>query len=95
MRFVRFRMLRTKRDISRRGVLRSTGGTIGALLATGIASEKPDDVVEVNVGYHNARGRRAAYTAVSNVVRTFAVVPASNFDDLEVDTILRTFSVSS
>lgn len=40
--------------------------------ATGLASAKPDDLVEVNIGYRGNVGRRAAVNAASNVVRSFA-----------------------
>ena len=40
--------------------------------ATGLASAKPDDLVEVNVGYRGSVGRRAAVNAASDVVRSFA-----------------------
>ena len=65
-------MPRDANHISRRSVLKTTGGALGALSATGIASAEPDDLVEVNVGYRNAVGRRAAASAASDVVRSFA-----------------------
>ena len=65
-------MSRDDNGVSRRKVLQTTGGALGALGATGIASAKPDDLVEVNVGYRNLAGRQAAVSAASDVVRSFA-----------------------
>lgn len=65
-------MPRNANDVSRRTVLRTTGGALGTLGATGIASAKPNDLVEVNVGYRGDRGRQATVSAASDVVRSFA-----------------------
>ena len=65
-------MPRNANDVSRRSVLRTTGGALGALGATGLASAKPDDFVEVNVGYRSGAGRRAMISAANDVVKSFA-----------------------
>jgi len=65
-------------DVSRRTVLKTTGGSLLALGTTGLASADPDDLVRVNVGFKSDRGRRAALDAADEVVRQF------NFDALTI-----------
>jgi subtilisin len=65
-------MPRDANHISRRSVLKTTGGALGVLSATGIASAGPNDLVEVNVGYRNSSGQQAVASAASNIIRSFA-----------------------
>lgn len=58
--------------VSRRTVLRTTGGSLLALGAGGTASADPDDLVTVNVGFASERGRNAALDAANETVREFA-----------------------
>ncbi|MFC7080086.1 S8 family serine peptidase [Halorussus caseinilyticus] len=57
--------------VSRRTVLKTTGGSLLAVGAGGLASADPDDVVRVNVGFDSEAGRAAAREAASEVVREF------------------------
>lgn len=59
-------------QLTRRNVLRATGGAMAGLAATGLAAAAPDDLVEVNVGIDNQAGRARALDAASDVVREFA-----------------------
>ena len=59
---------------TRRGVLRTVAGGVGASGLVGVAagSDDEDATVEVNVGYDTAQGRRAAERAATRVARRFA-----------------------
>jgi subtilisin len=57
---------------TRRNVLRVVGGAAGTAGVSGLASAKPGDRREVNVGFDGPAGRRAAEQAASDVKRTFA-----------------------
>ncbi|MFC4356673.1 S8 family peptidase [Halobium salinum] len=59
-------------DTSRRNVLRVVGGAVGTAGVSGLASAKPSDELEVNVGFSTPAGRRAAEQAATDVKRTFA-----------------------
>jgi subtilisin len=69
-------MLGNDREHTRRNVLKATGGALAGLGVTGLASAAKPNTVEVNVGYSDARGKRAAKAEASEVVREF------NFDAL-------------
>ncbi|WP_276301566.1 S8 family peptidase [Halorussus lipolyticus] len=71
--------MRFDKNVSRRNVLRATGGAFAGTAATGLASAAPDRTVEVNVGFASKSGRLAALDAASDVVR--------EFDSLDVVTI--------
>ncbi|MFC7212896.1 S8 family peptidase [Saliphagus sp. GCM10025334] len=58
--------------VDRRTVLKAVGGTLATAGVSGLAAADPDDVVEVNVGFSNGRGRTAALEAASDTVREFA-----------------------
>ncbi len=58
-------------DLSRRDALKATGGLAGAAATSGLASADPGDKVEVNIGFRNRRGRKAAENAAASVVRKF------------------------
>ncbi|SIR08866.1 subtilisin [Haladaptatus litoreus] len=60
-----------KGSVSRRNVLKATGGAAAAISVTGFANAKPDDLVEVNVGVKDASGRAMARNAADDVVREF------------------------
>ena len=66
------RMADNSSRLSRRSVLRATGGAVAGLAATGFAAADPDDLVEVNVGFANRTGRAKAVDAATEVVREFA-----------------------
>jgi subtilisin len=70
-------MVDTPTDTTRRDVLKATGGTIAGLSLVGVATAEPN-TVEVNVGYSDERGRSAALSKASSVVREF------NFDAMTV-----------
>ncbi|USZ67915.1 S8 family peptidase [Halorussus salilacus] len=53
-------------------MLQTTGGSLLALGAGGVASAAPDDTVEINVGFKSERGRKAALDAADETVREFA-----------------------
>jgi subtilisin len=57
--------------ISRRQLLRAAGGTAATFGMSGLANAKPTDRVEVNIGYRDTDGEQAAFTAASDVVRSF------------------------
>jgi subtilisin len=58
--------------ISRRQLLRAAGGTAATFGISGFASAEPGDRVEVNIGYRDRNGQQAAFTAASDVVRSFS-----------------------
>ncbi|WP_435153804.1 S8 family peptidase [Haladaptatus sp. DFWS20] len=64
-------MARKVNDVSRRNVLKLTGGSLAMASTTGLAAAKPNDTVEVNIGFKSGRGRSAALSAASDVVRDF------------------------
>lgn len=57
--------------LSRRNALRTIGATAGASALSGLAAAAPDDEVEVNVGFVNGAGRRAAERKATETVRRF------------------------
>ncbi|UPW00214.1 hypothetical protein M0R88_17080 [Halorussus gelatinilyticus] len=61
-----------EQSISRRTVLKTTGGSLLTVGAGGLASADPGEEVRVNVGFASERGRSAALGAASSVVREFA-----------------------
>jgi subtilisin len=65
--------------VSRRNVLKVAGGSLATASASGLAMAKPDDIVEVNVGFSGERGRSAARSRADDVVR--------EFDSIDVVTI--------
>jgi subtilisin len=73
-------MLRKVNSVSRRNILKVAGSSLGAVSIGGFATAKPDETVEMNVGYKSETGRQAARNAASNVVREF------NFDALTIRT---------
>ncbi|WP_458205328.1 S8 family peptidase [Haladaptatus sp. NG-SE-30] len=64
-------MVRKANGVSRRNVLKLTGGSLAVTGVAGLAAAAPDDTVEVNVGFKSDRGRSAALSAASDVVRDF------------------------
>jgi subtilisin len=69
-------MLEKSNGVSRRKVLQTAGGSLAAVSVTGLAAAKPDDTVEVNVGFSSERGRQKALDAASDVVREFNSIDA-------------------
>ncbi|EFW90366.1 peptidase S8/S53 subtilisin kexin sedolisin [Haladaptatus paucihalophilus DX253] len=65
-------MPRNKNGVSRRNVLKVTGGATAGLAVTGFANAKPSDRVRVNIGYTGESGRRAALDAASVVHHDFS-----------------------
>ncbi|MCO8244143.1 MULTISPECIES: S8 family peptidase [unclassified Haladaptatus] len=65
-------MPRNEKAVSRRNVLRATGGATAGLAVTGFANAKPTDKVRVNVGYRGKAGKRAAMDASSKVHHDFS-----------------------
>ncbi|WP_276301567.1 S8 family serine peptidase [Halorussus lipolyticus] len=61
-----------EQTISRRSVLKTTGGSLLAVGAGGLASAAPDEEVRANVGFESDAGRTAAFDAANEVVREFA-----------------------
>ena len=57
--------------VSRRKLLKITGGSLAMVGAGGLASAKPDTKVEVNVGYSAPAGRDVALNAATDVTRRF------------------------
>ncbi|WP_276301571.1 S8 family peptidase [Halorussus lipolyticus] len=57
--------------VLRRNVLKTVGGSVATVGATGLAGADPGDTVEVNVGFSSERGRQQALDAASDVVRVF------------------------
>ncbi|RBI64306.1 peptidase S8 [halophilic archaeon] len=72
-------MVNKANGVSRRNVLKLAGGSLAAASASGLAAAKPDDTVEVNVGFSSGRGRAAARKQANEVVR--------EFDSIDVVTI--------
>jgi subtilisin len=72
-------MLRNNKGTTRRDALKLAGGATAASGLTGLASAKKGDLVEVNVGYSEKSGLRAAKSAASNVGREF------NFDAVTIE----------
>ncbi len=62
--------------VSRRKMLKLTGGSIAAAGATGLAAAKPMDKVEVNVGFKSARGRAMTRDSADDIVREFDSIDA-------------------
>ncbi|UPV74125.1 S8 family serine peptidase [Halorussus limi] len=60
-----------EQSISRRTVLKTTGGSLLAVGAGGLAGADPGETVRVNVGFASERGRSAALDAADDVVREF------------------------
>jgi len=70
-------MVRNTSAVSRRNVLKLTGGTLGSVALTGVAAADPDEGrVVVNVGFEDDRARRRARKASEAVVREFDSIPA-------------------
>ncbi|HZE17137.1 MAG TPA: S8 family peptidase, partial [Mycobacterium sp.] len=69
-------MARKANGVSRRNILKVTGGSIAAAGATGLASAKPTDKVEVNVGFKSARGRAMTRDSADEVIREFDSIDA-------------------
>lgn len=57
--------------VSRRQLLQTIGGTAALASFGGLAAARPDDVVEVNVGYDKESGRQATISASNQTVREF------------------------
>nr|WP_266077210.1 S8 family peptidase [Haladaptatus caseinilyticus] len=57
-------------------MLKLAGGSLAVAGASGFAAAKPNDKVEVNIGFSSEGGRKAALNAANDVVREF------NFDAL-------------
>ncbi|RBI64305.1 peptidase S8 [halophilic archaeon] len=72
-------MVKKANGVSRRNVLKLAGGSLATATASGLAAAKPDDTVEVNVGFSNERGLSAAQNGADDVVR--------EFDSIDVVTI--------
>lgn len=64
-------MRENKKQVSRRKLLQTVGGAAALVGFGGIASARPDDVVEVNVGYDHESGRQATVAAADQTVREF------------------------
>jgi subtilisin len=58
--------------------LKGVGASVATAAASGLAAAKPDDTVEVNVGFRAESGRKAALDAAEDVVRQF------NFDAVTI-----------
>ncbi|WP_458188728.1 S8 family serine peptidase [Haladaptatus sp. NG-WS-4] len=69
-------MSRKANGVSRRNVLKLTGGSLATASASGLAAASPDDTVEVNVGFSSERGLSAARDAATDVVREFNSIDA-------------------
>jgi subtilisin len=63
--------MRFENGVSRRSVLRVTGGSLASLTASGLAAGDAPERVEVNVGFAGQSGRSAALGAADDVVREF------------------------
>nr|WP_276282105.1 S8 family peptidase [Halorussus sp. DT72] len=58
--------------MSRRNVLKGVGASVATAAAgSGLAAAKPDDTVEVNVGFKSEKGRKQTLDAATEVVREF------------------------
>ncbi|UPV74122.1 S8 family peptidase [Halorussus limi] len=65
-------MIRNDNGVSRRNVLKGVGASVAtAGVGSGLAAAKPDDTVEVNVGFASERGRQAALSQAEETVRKF------------------------
>src|SRR6056297_2001180 len=64
-------MIGNDNGVSRRSVLKTAGGSLAAMGATGLAAAKPDDKVEVNVGFKSEKGKQMALSQANDVVRKF------------------------
>jgi subtilisin len=64
-------MSRKSSGVSRRTALKTTGGSLAAVAASGFASAEEGDLVRINVGYSAGDGRKAALDAASDVIREF------------------------
>ncbi|SIR08949.1 subtilisin [Haladaptatus litoreus] len=69
-------MARKANGVSRRNVLKLTGGSLAMAGTTGLAAAKPTDQVEVNVGFKSERGRAMARSSANEVVREFNSIKA-------------------
>jgi subtilisin len=69
-------MLKENNGVSRRNVLRTAGSSLAAMSVTGLAAAKPDDTVEINVGFKSDKGRQQALDAADDVVREFNSIDA-------------------
>ncbi|WP_423744924.1 S8 family peptidase [Haladaptatus sp. SPP-AMP-3] len=69
-------MVRKANGVSRRNILKVTGGSLAAAGATGLASAAPTDEVEVNVGFKSARGRAMTRSSADEIVREFDSIEA-------------------
>ena len=69
-------MARKGNGVSRRNILKITGGSLAAAGATGFTAAKPTDKVEVNVGFKSARGRAMTRDSAEDVVREFDSIDA-------------------
>ena len=58
-------------SVSRRTALKVTGGSIATVAASGLSAAEPGKTVEVNVGFTNDTGRKAALNAATDVSREF------------------------
>ncbi|WP_276301572.1 S8 family serine peptidase [Halorussus lipolyticus] len=64
-------MPHNNKGLSRRNVLKGVGASVATAAGSGLAAAKPNDKVEVNVGFSSKRGRDAAVDKASDVVREF------------------------
>ena len=64
-------MLDNDNGVSRRNVLKLAGASVATAAAGGLAAAKPDDTVEVNVGFKSGRGRSLAKSKATATVREF------------------------
>ena len=82
-------------DITRRNAIRTIAGATGVAGLASAAEAAPDEQVEVNVGFANAAGRRAARREADEVVREFdfdaltARMPARAVDALSANPNVR------
>ncbi|WP_435363702.1 S8 family peptidase [Haloarchaeobius sp. DYHT-AS-18] len=65
-------MSRKEGQVTRRRLLKTTGGTLTAASLTGLSQAAAGDTVEVNVGFDGPGGQRAVERAASSVTRRFA-----------------------
>ncbi|MFC4549173.1 S8 family peptidase [Halorussus sp. GCM10023401] len=64
-------MLGNDNGTSRRNVLKLAGASVATAAGSGLAAAKPDDTVEVNVGFKSSRGRSMAKSQATATVREF------------------------
>ncbi|USZ67918.1 S8 family peptidase [Halorussus salilacus] len=69
-------MLGNDNGVSRRNVLKLAGASVATAAGSGLAAAKPDDTVEVNVGFKSDRGRGAALDKADETVREFNSIDA-------------------